>query len=147
MYIYDHVSVSDHLWYLNCDTRTADKTFTMPGGAGGTGFIRVRLLQVEKGITFENMYDPYIAINVKEAIDTPGECHALSSKDSWQAIFWTILPWLEFDVLRLSEWVSGIHFMYITVCVWKGCQDSLRILESWYNMYCNIQLVCASVRL
>ncbi|XP_046580250.1 protein kinase C delta type-like isoform X2 [Haliotis rubra] len=44
----------------------------MPGGAGGTGFIRVRLLQVEKGMTFENMYDPYIAINVKEAIDTPG---------------------------------------------------------------------------
>ena len=42
----------------------------------GVGFIRVKLMQVERGATMdskEEMFDPYIAINVKEAVNTPGE--------------------------------------------------------------------------
>lgn len=41
----------------------------------GVGFIRVKLMQVERGATMdskEEMFDPYIAINVKEAVNTPG---------------------------------------------------------------------------
>ena len=45
----------------------------------GVGFIRVKLLQCERGsdnggddgVTF----DPYVAINVKEAVNTPGTSH------------------------------------------------------------------------
>jgi len=39
------------------------------------GFIRVKLLQVEKGQTMDtraDVFDPYVAINVKEAVNTPG---------------------------------------------------------------------------
>lgn len=41
----------------------------------GVGFIRVKLMQVEIGATMdtkEDMFDPYIAVNVKEAVNTPG---------------------------------------------------------------------------
>ena len=37
----------------------------------GVGFIRVKLMQVEMD-SKEDMFDPYIAINVKEAVNTPG---------------------------------------------------------------------------
>lgn len=43
--------------------------------AGGVGFIRVKLLQVEKGSSMESnteMFDPYVAVNVKESVETPG---------------------------------------------------------------------------
>ena len=43
--------------------------------AGGLGFIRVKLLQVEKGSSMESnaeMFDPYVAVNVKESVETPG---------------------------------------------------------------------------
>lgn len=42
----------------------------------GTGFIRVKLLQVEKGDSMKSeneMFDPYVAINVKESVNTPGK--------------------------------------------------------------------------
>ena len=42
----------------------------------GVGFIRVKLMQVERGATMESnddLFDPYIAVNVKEAMNTPGE--------------------------------------------------------------------------
>lgn len=46
---------------------------TMPG----VGFIRVKLLQVEKGdgmVTVPGeVFDPYVAVNVKEAINSPGK--------------------------------------------------------------------------
>lgn len=41
----------------------------------GVGFIRVKLLQVERGPSMDSksdVFDPYIAINVKEAVNTPG---------------------------------------------------------------------------
>ena len=41
----------------------------------GIGFIRVKLLQVERGGSMDSkadVFDPYIAINVKEAVNTPG---------------------------------------------------------------------------
>ena len=41
----------------------------------GLGFIRVKLLQVERGPSMDtkaDMFDPYVAINVKEAVNTPG---------------------------------------------------------------------------
>lgn len=43
----------------------------------GVGFIRVKILQCDRGKT-ENgaddgeTFDPYVAINVKEAVQTPG---------------------------------------------------------------------------
>ena len=43
----------------------------------GVGFIRVKLLQVERGATMQSttdVFDPYIAVNVKEAVNTPGKC-------------------------------------------------------------------------
>ncbi|CAG2249689.1 unnamed protein product [Mytilus edulis] len=43
--------------------------------AGGVGFIRVKLLQVEKGSSMDSiapMFDPYVAVNVKESVQTPG---------------------------------------------------------------------------
>jgi hypothetical protein len=42
----------------------------------GVGFIRVKLLQVERGQSMDSkadVFDPYIAINVKEAVNTPGK--------------------------------------------------------------------------
>ena len=42
----------------------------------GIGFIRVKLLQCEKGegLAIEGeTFDPYIAVNVKEAVHTPGK--------------------------------------------------------------------------
>lgn len=39
------------------------------------GFIRVKLLEVEKGALMESVaetFDPYVAINVKETVNTPG---------------------------------------------------------------------------
>ena len=44
----------------------------------GVGFIRVKLLQCEKsessgpGSAPGETFDPYVAINVKEAVNTPG---------------------------------------------------------------------------
>ena len=44
----------------------------------GVGFIRVKLLQCEKneasgpGSIPGETFDPYVAINVKEAVNTPG---------------------------------------------------------------------------
>ncbi|XP_013379149.1 protein kinase C delta type isoform X2 [Lingula anatina] len=40
----------------------------------GVGFIRVKLLQVEKGPGEEDrdFYDPFVAVNVKESVQTPG---------------------------------------------------------------------------
>jgi hypothetical protein len=41
------------------------------------GFIRVKLLQCERGdagnIEPNETFDPYVAVNVKEALNTPGE--------------------------------------------------------------------------
>lgn len=42
----------------------------------GVGFIRVKLLQCERGDTTlveSETFDPYVAINVKEAVNLPGE--------------------------------------------------------------------------
>ncbi len=45
----------------------------------GVGFIRVKLLQCEKAETAGagqapgETFDPYVAVNVKEAINTPGK--------------------------------------------------------------------------
>ena len=57
--------------------------------AGGVGFIRVKLLQVEKGSSMESnteMFDPYVAVNVKESVETPGNFWELvqTSGNYWE---------------------------------------------------------------
>ena len=39
------------------------------------GFIRVKLLQCERGDSgiVEETFDPFVAVNVKEAVQTPGK--------------------------------------------------------------------------
>ena len=46
---------------------------TMPG----VGFIRVKLLQVDKGqiTTTSEPFDPFVAVNVKETVNSPGLLH------------------------------------------------------------------------
>ena len=47
-----------------------------------TGFIRVKLLQCERGgagADDTEMFDPYVAVNVKEATNLPGKCHIMFS--------------------------------------------------------------------
>ncbi|KAK3581241.1 hypothetical protein CHS0354_032961 [Potamilus streckersoni] len=49
----------------------------------GVGFVRVKLLQVERGETMDSVeetFDPYIAVNVKESINTPGRGTQLIQK-------------------------------------------------------------------
>ena len=41
--------------------------------ASSVGFIRVKLLQCEADSPAGETFDPYVAINVKEAVNTPGE--------------------------------------------------------------------------
>ncbi|ESO95825.1 hypothetical protein LOTGIDRAFT_116541 [Lottia gigantea] len=61
----------------------------------GCGFIRVKLLQVERGSTMQNCqdpFDPYIAINVKETVDIPGRGPQLIQKKrtlypNWNSCF------------------------------------------------------------
>lgn len=40
----------------------------------GIGFIRVKLLQVDKGttVTTSEPFDPFVAVNVKETVNSPG---------------------------------------------------------------------------
>lgn len=46
----------------------------------GNGFIRVKLLQVEKGSgngdDDREFFDPFVAVNVKEAITSPGTVYS-----------------------------------------------------------------------
>eukprot|EP00105_Crassostrea_gigas_P017579 XP_011435407.1 PREDICTED: protein kinase C delta type [Crassostrea gigas] len=41
----------------------------------GVGFIRVKLLQVDKGdaVTTSEPFDPFVAVNVKETVNSPGQ--------------------------------------------------------------------------
>ena len=43
-----------------------------------SGFIRVKLLQCERGelpdVAGEETFDPFVAVNVKESQTTPGKC-------------------------------------------------------------------------
>ena len=39
----------------------------------GVGFIRVKLLQCESPSDRSETFDPYVAVNVKEAVNTPGK--------------------------------------------------------------------------
>ena len=43
----------------------------------GVGFIRVKLLQVDKGqiTTTSEPFDPSVAVNVKETVNSPGLLH------------------------------------------------------------------------
>ena len=43
----------------------------------GVGFIRVKLLQVDKGqiTTTSEPFDPFVAVNVKETVNSPGLLH------------------------------------------------------------------------
>lgn len=46
------------------------------------GFIRVKLLQCERGdsgavIEAGETFDPFVAVNVKEAVNTPGITHSV----------------------------------------------------------------------
>lgn len=54
--------------------------------AGGVGFIRVKLLQVEKGSSMDSvapMFDPYVAVNVKESVQTPGNETSQNKSRNW----------------------------------------------------------------
>lgn len=45
----------------------------------GVGFIRVKLLQVDKGqnATTSEPFDPFVAVNVKETVNSPGMCEEI----------------------------------------------------------------------
>lgn len=62
--------------------------------AGGVGFIRVKLLQVEKGSSMDTQsttFDPYVAVNVKESVQTPGELTPSFKQDAYVMEFSTLL--------------------------------------------------------
>lgn len=47
----------------------------------GVGFIRVKLLQCDCPSNRDETFDPYVAVNVKEAVNTPGLFVLFSVKD------------------------------------------------------------------
>lgn len=44
----------------------------------GVGFIRVKLLQADGGQGGPLLSDPFLAVNIKEAVDIPGKCRQLT---------------------------------------------------------------------
>lgn len=62
---------SEHQWTISelCGQSGSQKIDTkMPG----VGFIRVKLLQAETGPNGPALTDPFLAINIKEAVEVPG---------------------------------------------------------------------------
>ena len=54
----------------------------------GVGFIRVKLLQVDKGqiTTTSEPFDPFVAVNVKETVNSPGLLHQVMGFFSYAVV-------------------------------------------------------------
>ena len=73
----------------------------------GVGFIRVKLLQADGGPGGPPLSDPFLAVNIKEAVEIPGKCPQLTPS--------LVRGWGEALALRLCSFWAGV-----TCCWYRG---------------------------
>ncbi|XP_052779349.1 protein kinase C delta type-like isoform X2 [Mya arenaria] len=117
----------------------------------GVGFIRVKLLQVERGSSMDTkaeLFDPYIAINVKEAINTPGRGIQLVQRKKtiypeWNTCFDAHL--YEGRVIQMIAMERPNKFLADTTVSGKAladkCTDS-SIVTAWLDLKPSGRLQC-----
>lgn len=115
------------------------------------GFIRVKLLQVERGPSMDStaeVFDPYIAVNVKEAINTPGRGIQLVQRKKtiypeWNTCFDAHL--YEGRVVQMVAMERPNRFLADTTISAKAladkCTDS-NIVTAWLDLKPSGRLQC-----
>ncbi|XP_045164698.1 protein kinase C delta type-like isoform X1 [Mercenaria mercenaria] len=115
------------------------------------GFIRVKLLQVERGPSMDSkadVFDPYIAINVKEAVNTPGRGIQLVQRKKtiypeWNTCFDAHL--YEGRVIQMVAMERPNRFLADTTVSAKAladkCSDS-NIVTAWLDLKPSGRLQC-----